>query len=54
MDRLELFILCLVLDEFLTSLAKRVGYSTFVRCFSISSSTVKGFLVFCDRCNRPS
>jgi hypothetical protein len=32
----------------------KVAYPTFVRPFSISSSTVNGFFVFCDRCIRPS
>jgi hypothetical protein len=30
------------------------NYSTFARCFSMSSSTVNGFLLFCDRGIRPS
>jgi hypothetical protein len=29
-------------------------YPTFVRPFSMSSSTLNGFLGFCDRCIRPS
>jgi hypothetical protein len=30
------------------------NYPALAKCFSISSSTVNGFLVFCDRCIRPS
>ena len=38
----------------LTGIGTTKGYPPFARPFSMSSSTVNGFLLFCDRCIRPS